>query len=277
LPWDEYLSFSFTGRVVHNPMGQAFRRETLISDDLGNPELETDSTLQRSAFLDFVIGHGSEMCHFGALAARVGVEWVVLAHDADWQTYGWLRAQQDLTLVRSWPDLTLYRNLAYQGSGQAGPLVRVSDWGQEVTKADAGQLGPGPVITARPAPGPIAPGCSPGASSDETPTGASAVHINGSGVSASLDGGGPRWTDLTWDPTWRSTSGRAVETSEGTVAVVSPGPVTLRLGLWTRYRDAYLVSIVVFFGACVVAWALKPQGSSANSENTSSPTTALPP
>ncbi len=142
LPWHQYLSFPFTGRVVANPAPNFFRRNVISGDNVELREAGTTSTSHRSRFLEFVFSNTDHVSRFGSLLTPLGVEYVVVARTVDWRRYEtWLSQQADLALVEDLGEILVYRNTRY-----AGPAFRVEhrlqleDWGQLLGAANQRDL-----------------------------------------------------------------------------------------------------------------------------------------
>jgi hypothetical protein len=99
LPWHLYMKFEFAGRIIANPAPHFFDRPTIAGD---NAEI---GLIER--------GSGSPVSGDRAtLPARLrtqGVEYVVLAKDADYKDYSWLDSQPDLRRVSDTQNLRVYK------------------------------------------------------------------------------------------------------------------------------------------------------------------------
>jgi len=109
LPWHQYLSFPWTGRVVANPAPTLFHRDVIVGDDVELPGVYSTSTSSRSSYLQGLYLQGAAQQGFGGKVARLGVGYVVVAKTLDWQAFDWLRGQADLRVALDTPDLTLYQ------------------------------------------------------------------------------------------------------------------------------------------------------------------------
>jgi len=108
LPWHQYLSFPWTGRVVSNPAPALFHRAVIVGDNVELPGVYSTSTSTRSAYLQGLYATGPRQSDFGSKVARLGVRYVAVAKTLDWQSFDWLHAQGDLRLLLDTPDLTVY-------------------------------------------------------------------------------------------------------------------------------------------------------------------------
>lgn len=119
LPWHLYEAQPFTGgRVVATLGPTVFSRQVIAGDNLQLDGVQTQSTLQRSAYLQHLYRIGPGIGDFGAAVAPLGVKYVVLAKTVDWRSYRWLHDQRDLHLLADNQTLVVWRNAAYRGAGQ---------------------------------------------------------------------------------------------------------------------------------------------------------------
>jgi len=109
LPWHQYLSFPWTGRVVANPAPTLFHRDVIVGDDVELPGVYSTSTSSRSSYLQGLYTQGAAQQGFGGKVARLGVGYVVVAKTLDWQAFDWLHSQADLRLALDTADLTVYQ------------------------------------------------------------------------------------------------------------------------------------------------------------------------
>ncbi|MHB8619142.1 MAG: hypothetical protein ACYDAG_06165 [Chloroflexota bacterium] len=111
LPWELYQPFDFTrGLVVASPASFVFPGPVLTSDTTKANGVMLPSGNARGAQVEQALAQGPRTRRLGALLAPFGVRYVLLAQGADWQRYGFLNFQDDLLIVRRWPDLILYQN-----------------------------------------------------------------------------------------------------------------------------------------------------------------------
>lgn len=114
LPWHLYMRYQFAGRVIAHP-AQAFFDKPMITSD--NPELGTTKPAIADAKKQYVTNHilpqaaGSD--NLGEQLESLDIKYVILAKDADYESYDYLDRQKDLQLVRESATLKLYRNNAF--------------------------------------------------------------------------------------------------------------------------------------------------------------------
>lgn len=111
LPWHGYLALSFvrnTDRVVANPAPRFFSIPIVASQDPQIPGIAAPNTADQAP-IDHLLGQGAQADWAATLAGR-GIKYVLLAREVDWKQYPDLGRQPDLTLVRDFGSIALYRN-----------------------------------------------------------------------------------------------------------------------------------------------------------------------
>ncbi|MFL5738184.1 MAG: hypothetical protein ACJ76P_12735, partial [Actinomycetota bacterium] len=255
LPGDQYLPFSWTqDRPVANPMTSFFHRDVLIDGSLHLDGLESQTSDAESAYLRFVTDHGDRTTRFGNLVAPLGVEYVFVATTTDSARYAWLAAQEDLRLVRSWPDLQLYENLRPAGAAYAPTrAVSVPDWGAVMALADHADLTSLAVTVDDPAPGPIRTHGTLPRAPDATPVPARKDSPTEIAVSAPSSG----WLALSepFDPAWRL-DGRAPVANLGVTTMFQgpfpSGTAHVTYARWPLVRASYLLTAAAIVLALIV-------------------------
>ncbi len=115
LPWHQYMRFGFADRVIVNPAKPYFDRPVIQGDNAELGLIKSSPTNQTSQFIEREILPASCGCaDVGQRLATVGVKYVVLAKEADWQNYGYLDQQADLTVVSDSRTLKVYRNQTFR-------------------------------------------------------------------------------------------------------------------------------------------------------------------
>ena len=271
LPWHQYLSFPFTGRIVANPAPMAFRRDTIAGDNVELRRVATTSTSTRSAYLEFLFQQGPELRSFGQMTAPLGVEYVVLAKTVDWERYRWLDDQDDLEPVLEDDDLVVYRNeRPTSGDGRrAARVSTVADWGEVVGLSEAADLSQTVLAVRRHAAGPVRLPARPVPPPDEGPAPPGGDVQRRSEVAYAVGAGRPGVVALAepFDPTWQLGEADGFELAGGTVGFRTDGsPATARFGHWPRVRIGYALSALAC-AALLTARFLGPRlGPSADGE-----------
>lgn len=113
LPWHQYMSFQFAGRIIANPAPTFFARPVFASTD---PELggaTSGRTSDRQQQLHQIITARDQTGLAQKLAAN-NVKYIILAKDFDYQRYNYLASQPLFTPVKDYPTVTLYQNQAWR-------------------------------------------------------------------------------------------------------------------------------------------------------------------
>lgn len=247
LPWHQYESFPFTGRVIANPVPTLFDRDVISGDDVELPGVATTSTSRRSAFLEFVYSHGSETKRFGSLVAPLGLQFVVLSKTVDWRNYGWLDHQQDLIRILDTPELTVYRNTEPVDRGhRVASTVTLPDWGALVALSNTTDLTSTAVLVTHPAPGPVTLPLS-GPALPPATTGPARIVRAASPVRLSVPAGAAGLVEVVepYDAAWRADSRRPIELAQGGMAFPIGGRATsIRFTHWPVTLLGYCLSLI---------------------------------
>ena len=269
LPWHQYLSFPFTGRVIANPVPTLFDRNVIAGDDVELPGVATTSTSRRSAFLEFVYAHGSETQRFGSLVAPLGIQFVVLSKTVDWLNYGWLDHQRDLTKILDTSDLAVYRNTEPVDLGhRVTSTVTLPDWGALVALSNTTDLTSTAVTVAHAAPGPVTVPSPPPAL---LPTGGAAEGARrrvrvASPVRLHVPAGDEGLVAVAepYDAAWRAAGRPPLELAQGGMAFsVGPGATDIHFTHWPLTLLGYGITglaIVVLAGSAVVTRRRRTSG-----------------
>lgn len=274
LPWHQYLSFPYTAnRVVANPAQALLSRPVVSGDNVQLPGLPTTSTSPRSAFLTYAFAHGSEVHHFGALLAPLGVQYVVVEKTVDWRSYSWVARQADLTRVLDTGSVALYRNDVASPPGEVvRTAVRVPGWGP-LLLAGQGRLAHVALLSPS---SPAAGGGVPAAPAPASlPRSDVAVAKRTSPVSYSVPPA-PRgsWVQLSepYSSGWVLDGHAAVRLAEGNVGWPAPtGGGTAVFRPWAAARLGYLASGATTVGLLAAAvWDRRRRGAAARGDPASS-------
>jgi hypothetical protein len=117
-PWYLYQPLEFAGfRVILNPADQVFEMPTLVSSDADLfVRGETQPPDPRDLYVTRLLRRKQQLDNFGHLVAPLGVRYIALAHESDFKGYSFLNRQEDLEIVFSEDEMTLYENLAFVGT-----------------------------------------------------------------------------------------------------------------------------------------------------------------
>jgi hypothetical protein len=127
LPWHEYLDLDFAGgRRVLNPLPDYLGGDVLSSADPelgsgGEERVDTRGPAVLLALAELRAGRSAS-----ASLARLGVRWVVVAHEVDWQAYRSVASDPGLEPTLRTPTIDLYVVRAW--SPAAGPAPPSKGW-----------------------------------------------------------------------------------------------------------------------------------------------------
>jgi hypothetical protein len=110
LPWHQYMSYRFAGRIIGNPAQDFFDKPVISSN---NPELgrigQPQNDHVRADISTILSRHDKRLSQ---QLARHNVKYLLLAKDYDYRTYRYLDRQPGITAVWDSPSLKIYRNLS---------------------------------------------------------------------------------------------------------------------------------------------------------------------
>jgi hypothetical protein len=122
LPWHGYFALRFAhDRVVGNLAPTFFHTPILASRSVGDEPGINDTADPTESYVRSLLSRGASVRRFGACLAPLGVQYVLLAKEADWRRYAFLDRRSDVAVVRRWPDLVLYRLGTPAGLAMAAP------------------------------------------------------------------------------------------------------------------------------------------------------------
>lgn len=129
LPWHQYLSVSWNDRRIATPAPLFFDRPVVAGHNIEVGGIETRAgdpthTRVRQALTDL------DDSTLGDELDSVGIEYVVLAHEADYFEYTGLDEHEDFTVAFAGDDITVYENEAYEPASESswprrGPPIPV--------------------------------------------------------------------------------------------------------------------------------------------------------
>jgi hypothetical protein len=109
LPWHQYMSFGFAGRVIANPAPRFFDTPMLVSND---PELEGIRPPRQDpkiTTIGTILKDAPHRHDIGERLATHDVRYVVLAKEYDYRTYNYLDEQPGLSLQWETQGIKLYQ------------------------------------------------------------------------------------------------------------------------------------------------------------------------
>jgi len=113
LPWHMYMDYDWLpnkDKRLLSPVSRFFDKPAIWGDNIQAGGIYSQSTNPTSSYLEFLLARADSIGNLGELLAPLNVRYVVLFHEADWESYGFLREQQDLAVEIEGKHLTLFRN-----------------------------------------------------------------------------------------------------------------------------------------------------------------------
>jgi hypothetical protein len=113
LPWHQYMSFRFAGRIIANPAPLFFSKTTYASAD---PELggaTSGRATDRHNALDSIIMSLPDTQNFAERLASQNIKYILLAKELDYKKYN-LQNQPHLKVVDDYPTISVYHNQAWR-------------------------------------------------------------------------------------------------------------------------------------------------------------------
>lgn len=114
LPWHQYMSFDFSGRIIANPAPAFFEAEIVSSTD---PELGGAVSLQadsRETAIKNILRDAKTQTNLAEELAKYNIKYILLAKEVDYQEYGFVATQPNITSATDNERLTLYENTAWK-------------------------------------------------------------------------------------------------------------------------------------------------------------------
>jgi hypothetical protein len=114
LPWHQYMSYRFAGRIIANPSAAFFDRHTITGQD---PELggasggKQDSTHQA---INQALQQDMRSEEFSRQLADLHIKYVLLAKEMDYRRYDHIMQSGAFRPAADYPDITLYQNTAWR-------------------------------------------------------------------------------------------------------------------------------------------------------------------
>ena len=114
LPWHEYTSFDFNGRIIANPAPTFFSKTVLSGDSAELGSVGREKPNGTSDFIEQEILTKPEDPGMGPKLTAIGVKYIVLANAPDADKYGFLTDQPALQQVSKSHSLIVYLNTDYK-------------------------------------------------------------------------------------------------------------------------------------------------------------------
>jgi hypothetical protein len=111
LPWHQYMSFDFAGRIIASPAPAFFGPNVIVSQD---PELGGASGGINDQQQNTITAILDDQTTLGPKLAAQDVAYIVVAKDLDYQDYDYLIDQPELTIAYESSTIRLYKNQAWR-------------------------------------------------------------------------------------------------------------------------------------------------------------------
>jgi hypothetical protein len=111
LPWHEYMSYSFIrneNQVVASPAPTFFSVPVLVSSNPEVPGVDLPTDPDQVAVAKLVLSR--EQGNWANELNALGVRYVLLVREVDWQSYRYLDSQAGLTKVADFGSIVVYRS-----------------------------------------------------------------------------------------------------------------------------------------------------------------------
>jgi hypothetical protein len=105
LPWHQYMTFRFAGRVIANPASAFYGERAVVSQD---PEMSGASGGINSKRQKEITDLLKDRDNFAQNLADHNIGYILLAEDLDYRDYDYLNHQQGISLIKDYPSLKLY-------------------------------------------------------------------------------------------------------------------------------------------------------------------------
>lgn len=114
LPWHQYMSFNFAGRIIATPAQIFFDKPVVQGDNIEIGAIYTQVKNPISTEIEKILGASRQLDGMGERLKKLDIKYVILAKDADWTSYDFLSRQTDLQLTQDSQSLRVYSNIKMQ-------------------------------------------------------------------------------------------------------------------------------------------------------------------
>lgn len=116
LPWHQYMYFNFAKKIIANPAPFFFEKQILAGDNIEIDSIYSTSQRPESKYIESLLKVKNSLKNFGKDLSKINVKYILLAKEADWETYLFLDNQEDLDLILENENFKVYLNKIYQSS-----------------------------------------------------------------------------------------------------------------------------------------------------------------
>ncbi len=107
LPWHMYMSFGWIGHIVGNPANDFFKCPVVTGTDMEWGGIYDNSTSQEGKLVSDGLNSRGNTDLFGN--KELGLKYIILAKELDWQGYLWIESLPNLKLIKETRTLQLYQ------------------------------------------------------------------------------------------------------------------------------------------------------------------------
>lgn len=128
LPWHQYMDFSFTDRTVATPADLYFDERVVRGRNIELAGIESQATDPTRVKIRSLLAAGGESTDLGSELSTLGVKYVMLGKEVDYERYDYLQDDAAFDVVLENDRLILYENKAFSNPNpgawpRVGPLV----------------------------------------------------------------------------------------------------------------------------------------------------------
>ena len=130
LPWHWFMDYEWLpnrSKRLMNPGPSFFSQQVLHSQDHEVPGVPSQSTSPANDYVEFLLKNRDDISNLGELLAPIGVKYIVLVPEVDFDQYGFLYDQTDIVLGLRNQEISVFQNAAFAGIAYGSNSVRHVD------------------------------------------------------------------------------------------------------------------------------------------------------
>jgi len=110
LPWHAYMRFTWLDRIIVNPANFYYTGLIIQSKNIEVGPI-THRAEPAQAYIQFILDHREQVKNLGTLLVPLGIQYIILAKEADYRLYDFLYRQSDLTVIFVNSRLAIFENI----------------------------------------------------------------------------------------------------------------------------------------------------------------------
>lgn len=114
LPWHQYMSFDFSGRIIANPAPAFFDKPVVVSSDPELGGVSGGAANEQEAAVTNILSAAKNRDDFAQKTGAQDIKYILLAKEVDYWNYDFLQNQPGLQKVADYPNATLYLNTEWR-------------------------------------------------------------------------------------------------------------------------------------------------------------------